>query len=100
MRKLPLALFAASALTFNGNVPQAVAGPTMPQVAADPTTPNSAADPAPQACRGQFISSVVQAPPDGFGPGRRTVAEMFFNDQPHAVHDAEQFLKKIICPPG
>ena len=91
MRKVFLALIGAGTLSL---------GVIVPQAKADPTVPQGTADPAPQACRGQFISSVVQPPPDGRGPGRRTVAEMFFDDQPHAVHDAEQFLKEFICPPS
>jgi hypothetical protein len=55
-------------------------------------TPASA-DPAPQACRGEVVSTAVQV----FGPGRRAVAEQFFGDYPQAVQDAERFLQTVIC---
>jgi hypothetical protein len=54
--------------------------------------PPAAAGRAPQACRGEVISSSVQ--PSAFGPGRRAVATMFFGDYPQAVRDAEQALQE------
>src|SRR5262249_6213381 len=81
MGKRFFTILAAVALSLDALVPQAMS---------DPTVPNAASDPAPQACRGQFISTVVQSP---LGPGRRTVAERFFGDQPQAVREAEQAIK-------
>jgi hypothetical protein len=76
MRKLLVAGFAAAAVSLTA-------------------MPSASADTAPQSCSGQFISTAVTGP---LGPGRQSVAQFFFGDQPHAVQDAEFFLQNNICP--
>jgi hypothetical protein len=76
MRKFLLAGFAAAAVSLAA-------------------IPSASAAPAPQSCPGQFVSTAVTGP---LGPGRHSVAQFFFGDQPHAVQDAEFFLQANICP--
>jgi hypothetical protein len=52
----------------------------------------AAAEPNAQSCHGGIVSSSVQ--PSVFGPGRRAVATMFFDDSPRAVQTAERFLQE------
>ena len=70
MRRLALALVAATALGAGATV-----------------TP-AAGEPAPQACVGDVVSSSVVE----FG-GRRAVADFFFGDYPRAVQDAQGALE-------